>query len=172
MSAPEAREQAAGLVTDGDAGPLAHPCLRSRVLASLLGGWDRRLVRAQPHRIVVEPISASGTAHVRDLRPFSAPRAAGKPPRLEARALDALCARLVGVPRAKGRPEGCRRGLAQPGPLSQALGVGAMGQACDRLGEPAWCFGQGIDQGTCPWGALDLVEAPGAWSPRLAWARA
>src|SRR5439155_17863331 len=80
MISQDAIDHADGFVTDRDEGPLARTFPRRLLLASLIVGLERRLMRDQPHRIVIEPISQIGTAHVRDLRQFSDTRATFKQP--------------------------------------------------------------------------------------------
>jgi hypothetical protein len=76
-----------------------------------------RLMRDQPHRRVIEPISEVGTAHVRYLRQFADTRATCKQPEIEASAFDELCAVLLRVHSANGSQDGRSGGLADPGPL-------------------------------------------------------
>jgi hypothetical protein len=102
---------------------------------------------------------------VRYLWELADTRAACVPPASEASALDELCTVLVRVHSAHGGEDGRCRGLADPGQVPQALGVGSGCQECAGLVEPAWLFGHGIAPGAGPGWALDLVEAVGGLEP-------
>jgi hypothetical protein len=161
MIRQDARAQAEGVVTDRYEGPWSRTFARRLLLASLIGGFEMRLMRDQPHSIVIEPVSEVGTAHVRDLRQFSDTRATFKQPEIEASEFDELCAVLVRVNIANGGQDGRSGGLADPGQRHQELGGRSMFQECESLVEPEWCFGQGIDQVACQCRALELVEVRG-----------
>jgi hypothetical protein len=161
MLAQDAINHADGFVTDRDEGPLARTFPRRLLLASLIVGLERRLMRDQPHRLVIEPISQIGTAHVRYLRQFSDTRATFKQTGIKAREFDEWFAILIRVHIANGGQNGRRGGLAHPGQLHQELVVRSMGQEFGSLVEPELCFRQGIDQVACQCGDLGLVAARG-----------
>jgi len=144
MSRQDAIDPAYRLVAHRPQGALPGSFARRLVLAPLLIGGERWLMRDEPPRVVLEPIPEGAPPHVGELREFPDTRPAFEAPDVEPGQCNELLAIGVRVDLADGcqHSRGC--GLAQARQLDKQWAVLTHLQSLDSLGEPQVLFGQSI----------------------------